>query len=434
MSLRALSALVAKDLRVFLSDPRAVILSFAAPLVLASLFASIGPGGGGESARIPLLVVDRDQSAVSKAIVAGLSADKNLAVEPATLDQARERVRKGKVGVAVALPEGFGASAAKAMFRSEEKPVLSFYYDPTHEAEFGMVRGLLTQHVMEEVSRDAFGGAGGEAALESAERRLDEDAGMPADLKENLRSLFRSVRQVQEKTKQVAAPDRRGEGFQGFGQPFETREERVTAAGQVDRGAIAAHAFAGMAVQFILFASVEAGVGLLMERQRGLWRRFRAAPISRNVLLAGKLISQAILGLLIIVVVFGFGVLAFHIRFSGSVPGFLLVAFGYTLAASAFGLLIAALGKTPQAARGVSILAVLLMVLLGGAWIPSNFFPAWLNAVTPVIPTRWAVDGLEGATWRGLGFAELATKFAALLGFTALFAGLAVTRFRWDAD
>src|SRR5205807_10404538 len=128
-------------------------------------------------------------------------------------------------------------------------------------------------------------------------------------------------------------------------------------------------------------------------RQRGLWRRLRAAPISRHLLLAAKATSQALIGLLVTVAVFGFGGLVFHVRFSGSIPGFLLIALCYALAASTFGLLIAAIGKTPGAARGISIMVVLVMVLLGGAWMPSNFFPPWLQSITPFVPTRWAVDG-----------------------------------------
>ena len=52
--------------------------------------------------------------------------------------------------------------------------------------------------------------------------------------------------------------------------------------------------------------------------------------------------------------------------------------------------------------------------------------------VTPLLPTRWAVDGLEGATWRGLGLAGLLPKAAALVGFAGLFGTLAVVRFRWE--
>ena len=48
-------------------------------------------------------------------------------------------------------------------------------------------------------------------------------------------------------------------------------------------------------------------------------------------------------------------------------------------------------GKTPGGTRGIASLSVLLMVMLGGAWVPSFIFPAWLQKVTVVVPARWPV-------------------------------------------
>ena len=98
------------------------------------------------------------------------------------------------------------------------------------------------------------------------------------------------------------------------------------------------------------------------------------------------------------------------------------------------GLLIAALGKTPEATRGLSVFVTLIMVMLGGAWVPTFIFPQWLQKVTVVIPTRWAIDGLEAVSWRGLGFSAAVTPIAVLLLFSAVFGTLAVMRFRWEAD
>ena len=39
-----------------------------------------------------------------------------------------------------------------------------------------------------------------------------------------------------------------------------------------------AHSFAGMGIQFLLFAMANLGVEILLERQRGLWKRLRSAP------------------------------------------------------------------------------------------------------------------------------------------------------------
>ena len=84
--------------------------------------------------------------------------------------------------------------------------------------------------------------------------------------------------------------------------------------------------------------------------------------------------------------------------------------------ASTFGLLVAALGKSPATARGVTTLAVLMMVMLGGAWVPTFIFPAWLQQFTVVVPVRWAVDGLDAMTWRGVGFSGAVLPVAGAAG------------------
>jgi ABC-2 type transport system permease protein len=76
--------------------------------------------------------------------------------------------------------------------------------------------------------------------------------------------------------------------------------------------------------------------------------------------------------------------------------------------------------------------SVLILVMLGGAWVPSFLFPEWLQHVTEFTPTRWAVDGLDGATWRGLPLQSAFLPTAILLGWSALFALIAVWRFDWE--
>ena len=54
-------------------------------------------------------------------------------------------------------------------------------------------------------------------------------------------------------------------------------------------------------------------------------------------------------------------------RIDGSIVGFVAVALALVVMASTFGLLLAALGNTPRTTRGVASLATLVMVMLGFA-------------------------------------------------------------------
>jgi len=219
----------------------------------------------------------------------------------------------------------------------------------------------------------------------------------------------------------------------GLAMPYTTHEEAMTVRTGVPYNGFA-HSFAGMGVQFLLFACIDLAIGMLLERQQGLWKRLRAAPLSRGLLLAGKGTSGALIALMSLGATFGFGMAVFGIRIEGSGIAFVAVCVATAVMASSFGLLIAALGKTPQATRGVAILAVLLMVMLGGAWVPAFVFPAWLQKVTLAIPARWAVDGLDATTWRGASLLATLPTIGVLLAFASLFGALAVARFRWEAD
>jgi len=150
------------------------------------------------------------------------------------------------------------------------------------------------------------------------------------------------------------------------------------------------------------------------------------------MLLAARGMSGTLLTLLMLIVSFGFAMVVFRVRIDGSLLGFALVAISCSIMAATFGLLVSALGKTPAATRRVATFAVLIMVMLGGAWVPSFIFPAWLQRITVVIPARWAVDGLDAMTWRGLPLQAAVMPTVVMLGFAGLFAVLTLSRFRWE--
>ena len=193
-----------------------------------------------------------------------------------------------------------------------------------------------------------------------------------------------------------------------------------------------AHAFAGMGIQFLLFSALNLGIEMLVERQRGLWARLRSAPVSKFLFVSAQ--DDEHHGRIALMTLLVSSASRWPSFTSGSkgAMGFLLVALACSTMAAGFGLLVASVGNTPATARGVSTLATLMMVMLGGAWIPTFLFPKWLQQFTVAIPVRWAVDGLDATTWRGLGLTSAIVPTLALLGFTAAFTLISLARFRWE--
>jgi len=424
-------ALVRKDILLFLVDRRALLMSFAVPIAIGSFFGYVMGGSGDQAntSKIPVLTVDQDHSAISREIVTRLSGEKALDVKPSTPVKARAAVRKGTATVAVIIPPNFGRDAGSAFFGPQQKPEIGVLFDPSHAAERSMVAGILTGDVMQAVSKEMFTGPTGREMVKDSLDQVKQNQRLPAAEKKPLEDLLRSVDRWNQQAGQGAGPGLSG----GLTVPYTTREEAVTARQNTQYNGYA-HAFAGMVVQFVLFLGIDVGIGLLQQRQRGLWKRFRAAPLSRGVLLGSRAVSAAILAFFVVQVNFLFARLIFGVRVEGSMLGFLGVSAAFALMTAGFGMLVASIGKTPEATRGLAIFATLIVVMLGGAWIPMFLFPQWLQKLTVVVPTRWAMDGLEAMTWRGLGLEAAIVPIVALLLFAAVFGALAMVRFRWEAE
>ena len=436
--MQAILAMIRKDLQLFLADRRAVVMGLVAPVAIASFFGSIFSGSpDAERAKIPVAIIDQDRTAVSRGIVEGARGDQYLLVSNPTADEARDAVKKGTLAVAVIIPQGFGDAAGRAFFTGAAKPELNVLYDPSRSTELGLVRGVLTEHIMQSVSAEMFTGDQGRTLVDDTLAAIDAMP-MAGQQQAMLRDLLQSARKFYSApAPAAAAPAAPGATAaapaprRGLSMPYAVKEEAVTSGDNVSYNGYA-HSFAGMGIQFLLLASIDLGVGILLERQRGLWKRLRSAPISRLSLLAGKAASGSLIALLTLTVSFAFAMIVFGVRIQGSRIGFAAIALATALMASTFGLLVASLGKTPGGTRGIASLSVLLMVMLGGAWVPSFIFPAWLQQLTVVIPARWAVDGFDAMTWRGLGLQAAVLPTLVMLGFAAVFGTLAVARFRWE--
>ena len=373
----AFRALVRKDIAIFLRDRRALVISVLTPIVVAGffgfLFAGTGSGGNPVS-RMKVAVVDLDNSALTQAVIESLKDDASLDIQVLPEDEARQLVKSGKLRSAIVFPAGFEPAATGALVGVGQMPDVKLYYDPSQSMIRPMVAGLLSQYVMKRLSRPNFDG--------------------------NSRPL-----------------------------PFNVDNIAVTTGPRYNSYA---HSFAGMSIQFILFMGIDAGIALLLMRQEGMWRRLRAAPLSRVVLLGSRVTGTTLIAVMILTVVYLVARLAFDVRIAGSVPGFIMVAGAFALLAATTGLMIASLGRSVGATRGVAMFSVLILVMLGGAWVPSFLFPEWLQRVTEFTPTRWAVDGLDQMTWRGLPLQFAWAPTAILLGWSALFALIAVWRFDWE--
>ncbi len=177
-----------------------------------------------------------------------------------------------------------------------------------------------------------------------------------------------------------------------------------------------------------------AAITLVNWRETRLLRRLRLAPVSTGSIVLARVGVSLGVALIQLAAFLGIATLPyFGLKLSSywwmSIP---IVACG-TLAFMSIGLLVGSFARTQQAATAVANLIILPMAFLGGAFIPLNYAPAWINDVSYVMPLRYLVTGMQNVMARGEGPASAVPAIGILLGIAAVLTATSVRVFRWDA-
>lgn len=171
---------------------------------------------------------------------------------------------------------------------------------------------------------------------------------------------------------------------------------------------------------------------LVGERERGVWRRYKLAPVP-----AGAIVVSTVLARYAIIVSAGLLQMVLGVALGMPLPDHLYgIWVAFTLSAFAFiglGLVIAMLADNVPAVQALGQSIFLPMLILGGVAVPLTALPEWAVHVSAFFPGRYSVDAIQstvnGPGLDGAGFSLLALV---VIGLAACLAGGRM--FRWDAQ
>jgi len=372
--MRAFIALFTKDLALFLADKRGALLAFVVPIVLASGFGVVfaKPTDQPNTVQLPILLTTDDSGPFGLSLAQELQASPRFQVTCCTQADVAQRLADRRPGIAINLPADLERLKSWRPGSRGPHPHVEILHHPLCASESQWAEGIVTEVLLRKMAREQLGPTLGAAV-----------ATVPFDV---------TVREA----------NGHHSGFNSY-----------------------AHSFSGMTLQYLLFWGMESGLLLLRDRQRSVWLRLRAAPVSLPLILASKAASTAFVAFCQVLTTFGFGALVFGVQFTGSWLGFLLLAVVVSALAASTGLLVAALGGTEMRARSVCILVILGVSMLGGLWLPSFLLPNWARDLSLCLPTSWAMRGFDATTWQGCGFVSVLPNVAVVFAFAAAFLGLA---------
>lgn len=188
----------------------------------------------------------------------------------------------------------------------------------------------------------------------------------------------------------------------------------------------------GNAVLFGFFLALTVALSFLEDRRTGVFRRLMSSPVRRSTLLLAKLVPFAIIGMIQMTFLFGFGALVFGLELGASVPALVLLTAAIVLCAVSLGLFMASFGGTEKQLGGIGSICLLVMGLLGGAMVPRMVMPSLMKSLGKITPHAWALDGYQALLVDGGALQSVLGPVLVILAFSAGFALIGVVRFRFE--
>jgi ABC-2 type transport system permease protein len=403
--LRAVALIAALDFKLTMKERGVIFWIFAMPIVFMVFFGFTFRGGGGGTARARLTVENADSGFVSRALVGELRKEPLDVVD--TLGAGEEAIRT------LVIPGDF---TERVLGRRPVTLVVKTEEDANVEASQAVSAALFrcTMKVVGDL-------------IEVESRRLEPPGGSfvldGGRIKGSLFELARGRRGAIDSMRNeldslcVVSP------------LITVSPATVGAAPKIPRGF--EMSLPGNLVMFVLMSMAFSGIGITVERQEGLLRRFAYTPAGKGQVVLGKLLGRMSIAGVQIVFLLLFGMLVLRVSLGTSIGGLVVLMAALAFCAGSFGVLFGSLFRNPEQVSAISVITTLTMAALGGCWWPIEVVSRPFRIIALLFPTGWAMDGLHKLLSFGYGMGAIALDVAVLCSFGLVFMLVAVKKLVW---
>lgn len=395
--------LALKDLLQVMRDRNSAFFLLAMPILFTFFFGWMFSNvGGEEDPRLPVGLVMQDQSGV---LSEGFSAllEMSDVIRPVPLDgeeteKAAAAVADKELVAAVIVPANYGDRAWAG-----EPFGLTLIADPASQA------GQTATRAIEAAVLRLLGAV--QAARISADTAGITGEARPAYLDEGLALALDGWRQPPLAVIAEPAGDAAGD------------DQLWDAYGQ---------ASPGMMVMFGMFGMVQSAMVLVLERRSGALQRLLTTPIRVAELIGGHVLAMFAITFAQLVLLVVVGQLAFDVGYMREPLATLAMVVTVALWVASLGLLVSTISRTEDQAITYSLVSMMLLSALGGAWFPLDITGEVFSTIGHLTPTAWAMDGFQNIVMRGMGLSSVLLPAGILLAYAVAFFGVAVWRFKFE--
>jgi ABC-2 type transport system permease protein len=183
-------------------------------------------------------------------------------------------------------------------------------------------------------------------------------------------------------------------------------------------------------VLMMFMCLVLTALNVVRERELGTLEQLMVSPIDGTELILGKTIPVAVIALIDLVLITAVALLWFHIPFRGNPLDLLAAASVYIVAMLGVGLFISTISRTQQEAFMAMFLLFLPAVILSGFMYPVKNMPVFFQKLTLFNPVRHFLEIVRGIFLKGEGVVDLWPQMLTITVMAVSVFWLATRRFK----
>jgi ABC-2 type transport system permease protein len=179
----------------------------------------------------------------------------------------------------------------------------------------------------------------------------------------------------------------------------------------------------------MITAVASTALSIVREKESGTMEQVRMAPIGTFSFILGKTLPYFLISLSSSALIILASMVLFGLPMRGNWLALLLAVSLFLVGALGTGLLISTVADSQQVAFQMALLISLLpTIMLSGFIFPISGMPAFLQAVTYVVPARYFLVALRGIVLKGADVSHLTVPLLALTAYALAMLGLSSLR------
>ena len=175
-------------------------------------------------------------------------------------------------------------------------------------------------------------------------------------------------------------------------------------------------------------------IALTRELERGTMENLLAMPVNGPEIMLGKVLPYFVVGAVQVVVILGAARLLFQVPFVGSLALLLFAILVFVMALVLLGYTFSTFARTQMQAMQLTFFFFLPSILLSGFMFPFHGMPGWAQDVGEILPLTHFLRVVRAVMLKGANLSEVGFELSILGLFVAIYAFLALTRFRRTLD